>query len=45
MPPERGFVAVGFRTGAFFCGGNGKGAGDRAVVVDDVDTLSGYGDA
>jgi hypothetical protein len=44
VPAERGFVAVGFGTSAFFGGGNRERAGDRAVVGDDVDTLGGDGD-
>jgi len=45
VPAERGLVAVGFGTGAFFGCGDGKGAGDRAVVGNDVETLGGDGDA
>ena len=45
MPAERGFVAVWFGTSAFFCGGDGKGAGDGAVFGNDVETLGGDRDA
>ena len=45
VPAERGLVAVGFGTSAFFGGGDGKGAGDGAVVGNDVETLGGDGDA
>lgn len=45
VPTERGFVAVGFGTGAFLGGGDGKGAGDGAVVGNDIETLGGDGDA
>ena len=45
VPAERGLVAVGLGSGAFFGGGDGKRAGDGAVVGDDVEALSGYGDA
>ena len=45
VPAERGFVAVGFGAGAFFCGRNGKGAGDGSVVGNDIEALGGDGDA
>jgi hypothetical protein len=45
MPAERGFVAIRFGTGAFFGCGDGKGAGDRAVVGNDVETLGGDRDS
>ena len=45
VPTERGFVAVGFGTSAFLGGGDGKGAGDGAVVGKDIETLGGDGDA
>lgn len=45
VPTERGFVAVGFGTSAFLGGGDGKGAGDGAVVGNDIETLGGDGDA
>ena len=45
VPAERGFVAVGFGTDAFLCGGDGKGAGDGAVFGKDVETLGGDRDA
>jgi len=45
VPAERGFVAVGFGTSAFFGGGNRERAGDASVVGNDVETLGGDGDA
>ena len=44
VPTERGFVAVGFGTGAFFGGGDRERAGDRAVIGNDIETLGGDGD-
>jgi hypothetical protein len=45
VPAKGGFVAVGFGAGAFFGCGDREGAGDGAVIGDDVETLSGDGDA
>jgi len=45
VPTERSFVTVRFGAGSFFCGGDGEGAGDGAVVVDQIDPLRGDGDA
>ena len=45
MPAERGFVAIRFGTSAFFRGRDWERAGDGAVIGDDVETLSGDGDA
>ena len=45
VPAERGLVAVGFGTSAFFGGGDRERAGDRAVVGNDFETLRGDGDA
>ena len=45
MPAERGFVAIRFGTSAFFGCGDGKGAGDRAVVGNDIEALGGDRDA
>ncbi len=45
MPTDRGFVAVRFRAGAFLGGGDGKRAGDRAIIGKDVEALGGDGDA
>ena len=43
VPAEGGLVAIGFRAGAFFGGGNGEGAGD-AAVVDQIEALGGDAD-
>ena len=45
VPAERGLVAVGFGTSAFFGGGDRERAGDRTVVGNDIETLRGDGDA
>ena len=45
VPTERSFVAVWFRACAFLGGGDGKGAGDGAVVGNDIEALGGDGDA
>ena len=45
VPAERGFVAVGFGACPFFGGGDGERAGGGAVVGNDVEFLSGDGDA
>jgi hypothetical protein len=45
VPTERGLVAVGFRAGPFFGSRDREGAGDGAVIGDDVETLAGDGDA
>ena len=39
MPAERGFVAVGVGTGAFFGRRDRERAGDGAIVGNDVETL------
>jgi len=44
VPTERGLVAVGFGTSAFFGGGDRERAGDRAVIGNDIETLRGDGD-
>ena len=44
VPAERGLVAVGFGTSAFFGGGDRERAGDRAVIGNDIETLRGDGD-
>jgi hypothetical protein len=41
MPAERSFVAVRFRTGAFFGGRDRERAGDGAVVGNDIKALGG----
>ena len=41
VPAERGLVAVGFRTRAFFGGGDRERAGDGAVLGNDIETLGG----
>ena len=43
VPAERSFVAVGFRTSAFFGGRDRKRAGDRAVIGNDIEALGGDG--
>jgi hypothetical protein len=45
VPAERGLVAVGFGTSAFFRGRDWERAGDRAVIGNDIEALSGDGDA
>ena len=45
VPAEGSFVAVGFGACPFFCGGYGERAGDGAVVGNNVEFLSGDGDA
>ena len=45
VPAKGGFVAFGFRSGPFFGCGDREGAGDGAVIGDDVETLIGDGDA
>jgi hypothetical protein len=44
VPAERGLVAVGYGTSAFFGGGDWERAGDRAVIGNDIETLGGDGD-
>ena len=43
VPAERGLVAVGLGTSAFFGGGDRERAGDRAVIGNDIETLGGDG--
>ena len=45
VPAEGGFITVGFGACPFFCGGYGERAGDGAVVGNNVEFLSGDGDA
>ena len=45
VPAEGSFMAVRFRTGAFFSGGDGERAGDATVFADKVESLGGDGDA
>jgi len=45
VPAKGGLVAFGFRSGPFFGGGDREGAGDGAVIGDDVETLGRDGDA
>jgi hypothetical protein len=45
VPAERGLVAVGFGTGAFFGCRDREGAGDRTVISNDIEALGGNGDA
>ena len=45
VPAKGGFIAVRFRAGALFCGGDRKGAGDAAIVADEIEALGGDGDA
>lgn len=45
MPAKGSFIAVGFGACPFFGGGDGERAGDGAVVGNDVESLSGDGDA
>ena len=45
VPAEGSFIAVGFGACPFFGGGDRERAGDGAVVGNDVEFLSGDGDA
>ena len=45
VPAEGSFLAVGLGACPFFGGGDGERAGDGAVVGNDVESLSGDGDA
>ena len=45
MPAEGSFITVGFGACPFFCGGYGERAGDGPVVGNDIESLSGDGDA
>jgi hypothetical protein len=44
VPAERGLIAVGFGTSAFFRGRDWERAGDGAVIGNDIETLRGDGD-
>jgi hypothetical protein len=44
VPAERGLIAVGFGTSAFFRGRDWERAGDGAVIGNDIETLGGDGD-
>lgn len=44
MPAERGLVAIGFRADSFFGGGDGVGAKDRSVGLENVEALGGNRD-
>jgi len=45
VPAEGSFITVGFGACPFFCGGDGERAGDGAVVGNEVEFLSGDGNA
>ena len=45
VPTEGSLIAIRFRTGSFFSGGDRKRAGEGAILRDDVETLGRDGDA